>query len=72
LTKKNSPDAESGQSSPQKVHFSDTGPEAFISLHTSQPKPGYEMNMSVFDETKVVSSNTLDDTHEIDIFELLK
>jgi archaellum component FlaC len=48
-------------------------PEAYISMQTSQPKPGYEMNMSLFDETKVMSVlSNLDDTREIDISEFMK
>lgn len=48
-------------------------PEAYISMQTSQPKPGYEMNMSLFDETKVMSVlSSLDDTREIDISEFMK
>jgi regulator of replication initiation timing len=72
LAKKLGPEAELTFSLPQTMHFNKREPEAFISSHTSQPKPGYEISMSVFDETKVVSSNNLDDTHEIDVFELLK
>ena len=48
-------------------------PEAYISLQTSQPKPGYEVTMSVFDNTKILSQmSNLDDTKEIDISEFMK
>ncbi len=47
-------------------------PDAFISMQTSQPKPGYEMNLSVLDETKVLLANGLDDTSVIDISEIFK
>jgi archaellum component FlaC len=67
LTKKPGPEAELGQN----ARFSE--PEAFISLHTSQPKPGYEMNMSLFNDTKILSQmSNLDDTKEIDISEFMK
>lgn len=67
FSKKPEPEAQLGQN----ARFSE--PEAFISMHTSQPKPGYEMNLSVFDDTKVMSSmSNLDDTKEIDISDFLK
>jgi hypothetical protein len=67
LAKKTEPEAQLGQNARHSE------PEAFISLHTSQPKPGYEMNMSVFDDTKILSQmSNLDDTKEIDISEFMK
>jgi peptidoglycan hydrolase CwlO-like protein len=67
LTKKPDPEAQLGQNARHSE------PEAFISLHTSQPKPSFEMNMSVFDDTKILSQmSNLDDTKEIDISEFMK
>jgi regulator of replication initiation timing len=67
LIKKPDPEAQLGQNARHSE------PEAYISLHTSQPKPGYEMNMSVFDDTKILSQmSNLDDTKEIDISEFMK
>jgi regulator of replication initiation timing len=67
LTKKPDPEAQLSQNARHGE------PEAFISLHTSQPKPSFEMNMSVFDDTKTLSQmSNLDDTKEIDISEFMK
>jgi chromosome segregation ATPase len=67
LTKKTDAEAQLGPNARNNE------PEAYISLHTSQPKPGYAMNMSVFDDTKILSQmSNLDDTKEIDISELMK
>jgi archaellum component FlaC len=67
LTKKPDPEAQLGQN----ARFNE--PEAFISMNTSQPKPGYEVKMSLFDDTKILSQmSNLDDTKEIDISEFFK
>ena len=69
LAKKTEPEAEARLG--QNARHSE--PEAYISLQTSQPKPGYEVTMSVFDDTKILSQmSNLDDTKEIDISEFMK
>ncbi len=52
--------------------FGEGEPEAFISSHTSQPKAGYEISMSLYDDTKVYASNNFDDTKEYDMSDLMK
>jgi hypothetical protein len=47
-------------------------PETFISSNTIQPKYGFAVNMSLFDDTKVYKVNSLDETREFDISDLMK
>jgi chromosome segregation ATPase len=68
LAKKTTPEAGLAPN----IGFKETETEASLQKRPSQPKPPWDMGISVLDETKTFSTNILEDTSVIDISDLFK